>query len=127
MAIDRTTLASMVYWRGDRQPQRFYVAFCLLMSGLQDWALGQMEKRERNFNWSGTCSYYSLVHIGRLLVFLAVGDFPTSHARLRTLLLAGSIGSTQMLHSPDGYPFDWLGEFFEGKQQLDRRIRRSAS
>lgn len=113
MPIDRTTLASMVYWRRDpdRQPQRFYIAFCLLMSALQDWALGRKEEREQNLNWSTTCSYYSLVHVGRLLVFLALGDFPTSHAKLRTLLLPGSIELVRSRRQADGYPFDWLREF----------------
>jgi len=115
MPIDRTTLPSVIYWRGGRQPQRFYIAFCLLVSALQDWALGQKEQREQNLNWSATCSYYSLVHTGRLLVFLALGDFPKSHAELRTLFFPDPTRSPRPRRSPDGYPFDWLREFAQGR------------
>ncbi len=111
MALDRTRLPSIVYWRGHRQPQRFYVALCLLVSSIQDWALGQKERVSGNLNWSATCSYYSLVHASRLLTFLALGDFPMSHAQLRRLLSFNEPAPTPPRRSPDGYPFDWLRGF----------------
>ena len=75
MAEEIRIPVSLGYWRArpERVPQRFYVAFCLLMSSLQDAILGQKERQSHNLNWSATCSYYSLVHGGRLLCFLALG------------------------------------------------------
>lgn len=111
MATDRASLASVAYWRGERQPQRFYIAFCLLMSSIQDALLGLKEEESANLNWSATCSYYALVHAGRLLTFIGLGDYPTSHADLRRL-----VGRTTRQQRPraqrgDGFPFDWLRGF----------------
>lgn len=108
--MDRNQLTSISYWRGQRQPQRFYVAFCLLMSTIQDAVLGLKERRSHNLNWAATCSYYSLVHAGRLLSFLALGDYPTSHAELRQLI-SGAGNPPRRRLPPRGYPFDWLREF----------------
>jgi hypothetical protein len=63
------------------------VALCLLMSSMQDYFLGLKESEEGNHNWAATCCYYSLVHAGCLLVFLALGDFPMSHKMTFPLLL----------------------------------------
>jgi hypothetical protein len=111
MVTDRVNLPSVVYWRGQRQPQRFYVALCLLMSSIQDFLLGHKERRSANLNWSATCSYYSLVHAGRLLAFIALGDYPTSHAELRRLFGRSSHQARRRLPGRDGYPFDWLRGF----------------
>lgn len=119
----RTHLASLEYWRTppERVPQRFYVAFCLLMSSIQDWVLGLKERESQNLNWSATCSYYSLVHGGRLLCFLALGDFPTSHSQLRSVLAQGSQPTRNRRGGVDGYPFNWLRDFITltgGRRQL---------
>lgn len=111
MPDDRNHLASLEYWRTPEQrvPQRFYMAFCLLMSSIQDWILGLKERESQNRNWSATCSYYSLVHGGRLLCFLALGDYPKSHGQLRDLMSARTRKDRQAYS--DGYPFDWLRGF----------------
>lgn len=111
MPVDRESLTSVVYWRGERQPHRFYVALCLLMSSIQDLFLGVKERTSANLNWSATCSYYSLVHAGRLLTFIALGDYPTSHGALRQLFGRGGPQSTRRSPPRDGYPFDWLRGF----------------
>lgn len=122
---DRNGLASIEYWRTrqERVPQRFYMAFCLLMSSIQDWILSLKEIESQNLNWSATCSYYSLVHGGRLLCFLALGDYPTRHPELRTLMagMEETTGNRQTgpnrqttghrQANSDGYPFDWLRGF----------------
>jgi hypothetical protein len=92
-------------------PQRFYVAFCLLMSSIQDSFLGQQERSSNNLNWSATLSYYSLVHGGRLLCFLALGDYPTTHAELRRVFSPLSRPRPEQRPRRDGYPFDWLRGF----------------
>jgi len=125
MVDDRNHLASLEYWRRpqERVPQRFYVAFCLLMSSIQDWILSLKEIESQNLNWSATCSYYSLVHGGRLLCFLALGDYPTQHPDLRKLMAgmvetSGNRQTRPNRQTPghrqansDGYPFDWLRGF----------------
>ncbi|MCJ7646001.1 hypothetical protein MUO65_03725 [bacterium] len=39
----------------------------------------------KKLNWSTTASYYSIVHSSRMIVFTAVGDFPTQHNALSGL------------------------------------------
>ncbi|MCK4653681.1 MAG: hypothetical protein KAU01_04480 [Candidatus Cloacimonetes bacterium] len=80
-------LGSIKYWEKNpnRINQRFYIAFCLLMSSIHDTFIGLKEKEQKNLNWSVTCSYYALIHAGRLLTFLALGDYPTQHNKLRDL------------------------------------------
>lgn len=106
----RNNFASLEYWRTnpDRLPQRFYIAFCLLMSSVQDFILGLKERESNNLNWSATCSYYSLVHGGRLICFLGLGDYPKRHDALGRLL-----SGQQQQHRPDTYPFDWLRGFVQ--------------
>ncbi len=113
MPDNRENMASVRYWQTppERVPQRFYVAFCLLMSSIQDWILGQKERASNNLNWSATCSYYSLVHGGRLLCFLALGDYPTQHSRLRDIFSAHQQQQRNRPSGRDGYPFDWLRGF----------------
>ncbi|MBA3256711.1 MAG: hypothetical protein H0T64_08685 [Pyrinomonadaceae bacterium] len=112
----RRILPSLEYWRAapERLPQRFYIAFCLLMSSVQDLILGQKEQESNNLNWSATCSYYALVHGGRLVCFLGLGDYPMQHAELRNLL-----SGRQARQRRDVYPFDWLRGF--AHQRDDRR------
>ena len=109
----RSNLQSLNYWRSspEREAQRFYVAFCLLMSSVQDLILGQKERQSNNLNWSATCSYYSLVHAGHLLCFVALGDYPMQHSALRDVF--SSLGQQRPPRASrrDGYPFDWLRRF----------------
>lgn len=102
-------MPALQYWRITRQrlAQRFYIALCLLVASVQDGFLGSRERRGGNLNWSATISYYSLVHTGRLLLFLSVGDFPRSHDRLKRFLE----GRSQETASAGRYPFDWLMRF----------------
>lgn len=123
-------MPSLDYWRTfpERVPQRFYVAFCLLMSSVQDSILGQKERQSNNLNWSATCSYYSLVHAGRLLCFLALGDYPMQHNRLRDIFSGRQQAYRNRPSAHDGYPFDWLRGFatFTGvnpRQGFDDEVR----
>ncbi len=81
------------------------------MSGMQDSLIGRKERTGENLNWSATCSYYSLVHVGRLVSFLALGDYPTSHAELRKLMSGSADRSSRRPHSD--FPFDWLRDFIQ--------------
>lgn len=86
------------------------------MSGIQDSLIGRKERSGENLNWSATCSYYSLVHVGRLVSFLALGDYPTSHAELRKLM-SGSANRSRRPPSSD-FPFDWLRDFIRPVQSV---------
>lgn len=127
MCGERDNLESVRYWRTspERVAQRFYVAFCLLMSSVQDFILGQKERESKNLNWSATCSYYSLVHGGRLLCFLAFGDYPTSHAKLRSVLSSRPQPRTTRRQEQDGYPFDWLRGFATLAGTRPSQVRRN--
>src|SRR5947209_2957867 len=95
------SIAAREHWR--RSPahvaQRFYVAFCLFMSSVQDAFLGLMDRERNNRNWAATCAYYALVHGGRLLTFLALGDFPRRHKTLQAILSGASnpLGSKSLM------------------------------
>lgn len=123
MCQEREHLAPLEHRRRppERVPQRFYVAVCLFMSSIQDWLLGLKEKQTNNLNWSATCSYYSLVHGGRLLCFLAFDDYPTQHQELRQLLGGTLQESRRRSGGNDGYPFNWLSEFARITQEANRR------
>src|SRR2546427_545251 len=113
MPIERNEIGSLAHWRAraERPAQRFYLAFCLVTSSVQDLFLGLEERENSNLNWSATCSYYSLIHAGRLLTFLALGDFPTSHKALRSLLSEEPREAQDRPWPHGGYPFDWLQGF----------------
>ncbi|HEY6271774.1 MAG TPA: hypothetical protein VIX19_07250 [Terriglobales bacterium] len=83
----------------ERRSQRFYVALCEFTSALLDYGTGiDLLNRKAiapttfhsdgttaetgRLNWASTCFYYSLVHLGRMLVFLPLGDFHMSHDEL---------------------------------------------
>jgi hypothetical protein len=81
--------------------------------------LGLMERDRDNLNWSATCSYYSLVHGGRLICFLALGDFPRRHERLRSLFSLTPDVAPARERFDDGFPFNWLRDF---SRLIDRRL-----
>jgi hypothetical protein len=81
------------------------------MSIIQDSLLGLKEQSSANLNWSSTCSYYALVHAGRLLTFMSLGDFPTSHVGLRWLIGITERPPRRLPRARDGFPFDWLRGF----------------
>jgi hypothetical protein len=114
------------YWRV-RPAQKLYIAFCLLMSSIQDALLGMCEAEKQNHNWSATCSYYSLVHAGRLLSFVATGDYPKHHAELSRLFSPEARPRSE--NEPSGrregdrsIRLDWLRGFLR-----DRRDQSSAT
>jgi len=105
--INRDDFPPIVFWRSEpgRIAQHFYISFCLLMSSIQDTFLGLLQRERNNLNWSATCSYYGLVHAGRLLTFIPAGDFPTAHSRLRKLLTLPNP------RTEGGLRLDWLRSF----------------
>jgi len=116
--------ASRHFWAQSdaTRAQRFYVSFCLLVAAVQDTFLGRYEHQRSNLNWSATCSYYGLVHAGRLFTFLALGDYPTQHNGLRLLLSNGTpVG--KRIERNKMFVFDWLGKFTKSTAQTDPHNR----
>lgn len=72
------------YWKQDerREDQYFYVAFALVGSAVNDFGVANDLHLSGKLNWAASAYYYSMVHAGRLAVFLAYGDFPQGHKQL---------------------------------------------
>lgn len=81
------------FWESnDRcRDQKFYTAFCILVSACSDYAAGIKLKRDNNLNWACTALYYSLLHAARLMCFVQTGDFPRQHNDLGKLLSQGGL------------------------------------
>ena len=72
------------YWKEDepREDQYFYVAFALVASAVNDFGVANDLHLSGKLNWAASAYYYSVVHAGRLALFLVYGDFPTRHREL---------------------------------------------
>src|SRR5579862_4697387 len=91
----------------ERQSQFLYVAFCEYASTVLDLCEGESIIRSTSTssvrqNWAATVLYYSLVHSGRLTVFMGAGDFPTRHHELPRCFDENWNGVVRL---------DWLSEF----------------
>ena len=119
------------YWSREREQNghkngkgpswRLYVALCELASSFLDYATGlefleedsagagrtrsgnEAPAGQTRLNWASTCFYYSLVHMGRSLVFVPFGDFPTGHDKLPSCFRGGrqsqALGETNWLNA----------------------------
>lgn len=98
-----SNLASNQYWNQSDEliAQKFYIIQCLYISAASDYAVGLQLKDTNKLNWSTTASYYSIVHSARLIIFAAVGDFPTQHNVLSNLFAGNNRRLTP----------DWLKRF----------------
>jgi len=85
------------YWENNdcNRDQKFYTAFCILVSACSDYAIGTTLQHGNKLNWACTALYYSLVHAARLIIFVETGDFPTSHSSLSTLFSKGELVCNQ--------------------------------
>ena len=116
--IEAALQASRQFWAQSEatRAQRFYISFCLLVAAVQDTFLGRYERQRSNLNWSATCSYYGLVHAGRLFTFLALGDYPTGHREL-SLLHLNDKSTQKPRRLGKSFVFDWLQKFTESTAQ----------
>ncbi len=76
--------SSYNYWIQDpnKISQKFYLTFCLYISAILDFTVANELKQKRILNWSAVSSYYSMLHTGRLIIFIVFGDYPTSHSNI---------------------------------------------
>ena len=114
------------YWERDQKAksQRLYVAFCEFAASFLDYGTGRdlLLRGAQNagrLNWASTAFYYSLVHAGRFLIFVPIGDFPTKHGDLAQCFRQDG----------EGKPTDWLNGFAEQiaanqRQTADRYRKR---
>lgn len=95
--MNEVWIAPNEYWEeNDRnRDQKFYTAFCILVSACSDYAIGTTLQRDNKLNWACTALYYSLVHAVRLIIFVETGDFPTSHSSLSKLFSDGKLERNQ--------------------------------
>ena len=73
--------------------------------------MGSKVKSSVRQNWAATVLYYSLVHAGRLTVFMGAGDFPTRHSDLPLCFDQRSNGRVRV---------NWLSGFLQ-EDLLGRR------
>lgn len=87
--MDFSQFKSNKFWceSDERQAQKLYVALCLYISAASDFAVGIDLKNNYKLNWSTTASYYSIFHSARLIIFLAIGDYPQQdgHKKIKDL------------------------------------------
>jgi uncharacterized protein (UPF0332 family) len=83
------------YWQTDdlRKDQHFYIGFALFASAVNDYAVGRDLHLSKKLNWAASAYYYSMVHAGRLALFLVYGDFPTGHGPLASAFGDGVRGT----------------------------------
>jgi hypothetical protein len=101
------------YWSSSKkQDQKFYVAFCILSSLLENHLCSLRLRRLGIATWSNVCAYYASVMAGRLIVFISCGDFPIGHSSLAKFLKTGDNRMTM-----------WLKDF--AGQDISNRINRN--
>lgn len=85
--MELSNFQSNRFWnRNDKTTaQKLYIALCLYTSAASDFAVGFDLKESGKLNWSTTASYYSLFHSARLIIFLALGDYPKGHKDIQLL------------------------------------------
>ncbi|MEB3219764.1 MAG: hypothetical protein VKN72_26495 [Nostocales cyanobacterium 94392] len=93
----------------ERIAHRLYVALCLYISAASDFAVGLDLKNSGKLNWSTTASYYSILHSARLIIFLAIGDYPSKngHKSISNLFA----GKPNPDRADKYYVGDWLEKF----------------
>lgn len=63
-----------------------YTLYCQIVTSLYNFAIAKELQIQNKLSWSAVAYYYSLLHIGRGLCFMGIGDFPIMHEKLRDLL-----------------------------------------
>lgn len=102
------------YWEHntEHEDQYFYVGFALLASSIHNYAVGRDLDLVGKRDWSATAYYYSMVHSGRLAVFLAYGDYPKGHE----LLARAFENETSIRKKRDS----WFANFVQGEAPCAR-------
>ncbi len=109
------TIKSLEYWeQDDHIDQKFYTAHSIIGSAIISYYTGKKLSKNVPSNWSNITFYYSMVFSTRLLLFLAVGDFPTPHREL----CKQNTDRTPLIKC------DWFNIFLQGKPKKRRNESR---
>ena len=106
-------LKTNIFWNAshERTAQKFYLTLCLYISAVSDLAVGLDLKDQKKLNWSTTASYYSIVHSARMIIFAAVGDYPTQHNKISDLFTGNPSSGRRNGSSSYEFSTDWLSKF----------------
>lgn len=94
-----------------RPDQKFYTAISLLGIAIINFLTGHRLSDPFPSAWGNVSYYYSMVYCVRVLLFLAVGDFPTSHTGLANALCVQNQTSLRGSKIKYHYKYDWLTQF----------------
>jgi len=92
--------------------KKFFASYWLLHSAIYNFAQGFNNQRKRRFTWAITNYYYSLVFVGRLLMFLAAGLYYIGHSNVANFFLGNVVrrGGDRERGAP-ALKFNEAGEF----------------
>jgi len=85
-----------------KELKKFFASYWLLHSALYDFAHGLENQDKRRFTWAITNYYYSLMFIGRLLMFLPTDLYYTAHKDLGEFFKGEEVESRQALEFENG-------------------------
>ncbi len=66
--------------------QRMYKLYCSYAVIVFDLATSKQLYENRSYSWAITSGYYSLMHMGRFICLLGIGEYPTHHSNLYKFL-----------------------------------------
>jgi hypothetical protein len=93
----------------ERDLRKFFASYWLLHSAIYNFAQGFNNQEKRRFTWAITNYYYSLVFVGRLLMFLAADLYYIGHSDVANFFIGYVVK-----RGGDGAPalkFNEAGEF----------------
>ncbi len=88
----------------DEEIKKFYTLFCEIFTAFHNYATAKRLFQNNIFSWSLTSYYYSLMHCGRAICFMALNCFPKGHKDLYKLLTGTGINNRKFwkLENPRG-------------------------
>jgi len=62
--------------------KEMYRIYCHLSTMIHDYAVGKKLQKQKCYSWALTAYYYSLMHSGRFVCYLAIKRYPRGHGEL---------------------------------------------
>jgi len=66
--------------------KEIYRIYSHLSTIIHDYAIGRKLQKQKCYSWALTAYYYSLMHSGRFICYLAIKDYPKGHRELINFL-----------------------------------------
>jgi uncharacterized protein (UPF0332 family) len=70
----------------DEEIKKFYTLFCEIFTAFHNYATAKKLSKSKIYTWSLTAYYYSLMHCGRAICYMALKCFPKRHEALHKFL-----------------------------------------